>query len=98
MFLSLFTDVLLASTGIQFIGPFAVLSALHQGLPAPEADAICASSRFTYDPPELCAIAWFPASSPRHWAFYTDDPAVPASMVVESDAKRGNTFTPMSGM
>lgn len=53
------------------------------------------SGRFFYDPPELVSFAWFPAQSPRHWAMHRDDPAQLPTLVVESDATRGHTFSPM---
>lgn len=85
--------------GIQFLGPFAALERLCAPAAAVDEEdrprvPVSISQRFYYDPPEVLACAWFPKSSPRHWAYFTEDPAVGPLFLVESDGRRGNTFTP----
>ena len=63
--------------------------------PVAQALPLRVTSRFYYDPPEVQAFAVFPKQCPRHWGMFRDSPTETPSMVVESDAARGNTFTPM---
>ncbi len=90
-------DALLDTAGIQFTGPFAFV--FHAIQPhdskadAPVTVPLAVSSRYFYDPPEVTALAHFPSATVKHWGYFRDDPASLPVAVVESDDRRGSTFS-----